>query len=180
MHHVQRALAIVAISLIGAAAHADATRGSGADHDFVEKAYTINQAEVTLGHMAEERGTSPEVKAFGARMVADHTKGLDELNAAARRDGVPVPSAVSPAATQLQQHLSQLNGASFDDAYMKHMVAGHGEAVGVFTQEIANGTGPALRAYAEQMLPTLESHESAADQAQDQLRHPAEPQEQKK
>jgi putative membrane protein len=173
MHHGRsRALAVVvAVSMLGAAAVALAdAKANGADLQFVQKAYTINQAEVSLGHMAEERGASPEVKAYGARMVADHTKGLEELKKAAGRDGLPVPSAVSPAAQQLQQQLSQLTGTQFDDAYMRHMVAGHGEAIGVFTQEIANGASPSLRAYAEQMLPTLESHESAADQGEDHLR----------
>jgi putative membrane protein len=143
-----------------------------ADQDFVKKAYSINRAEIDLGHMAEQKGTAPEVKSFGARMVADHTKALDDLKAAAHKDGVATPTAVLPAQKQLEGQLSQLTGKPFDDAYMKHMITGHGAAIDVFTQEIAKGTSPSLRAYAEQSLPMLESHERAADQGEDQLRNP--------
>jgi putative membrane protein len=165
---------IASLALFGGVAQA--ATGNSADQQFVQKAWSINQAEITLGQMAQQKGTTPDVKSFGARMAADHTKGLDDLNAAAQRDGIGVPSALLPQQKQLQDQLSRMSGRQFDEAYMKHMVAGHGAAIAVFTQEIADGSGPALRAYAEQMLPTLESHESAADQGEDELRaHPNPP-----
>jgi putative membrane protein len=104
-------------------------------------------------------------------MVADHTRALDDLKAAARKDGVAVPSAVLPPQKQLETQLSQLGGKQFDDVYMRHMVTGHGAAIDLYTQEIGKGLSPALRSYAEQSLPMLESHEHAADQGEDVIRH---------
>ena len=167
-------VSMLGLGLLGSAraARADgmAAASRAADQQFVQKAYGINQAEITLGQMAERKGASEEVRAYGARMVADHTKGLTELKAAAAKDKVPVPSTLTPEQQKLEDELSGLSGGQFDDVYMKHMVAGHGAAIDVFAQEIALGTSPALRKYAEEMLPTLESHESAADQGEDQLR----------
>src|SRR6476659_6078852 len=46
---------------------------------FAVKVANGGMAEVQLGKMAEEKGTSKGVKDFGAMMVKDHTKANDEL-----------------------------------------------------------------------------------------------------
>ncbi|RYG88453.1 DUF4142 domain-containing protein, partial [bacterium] len=43
------------------------------DESFYEKAAHGGLAEVELGQLAQEKGRSPDVKAFGAMMVKDHT-----------------------------------------------------------------------------------------------------------
>ncbi len=120
--------------------------------------------------MAERKGTTPDVKAFGARMVRDHAKALDELEAAAHRAGLAVPTTLQPAQQQLKEQLGGLTGTEFNDTYMKHMVAGHGDAIEVFAQEIANGASEPLRAYAERTMATLEAHEKAATEDENNLR----------
>jgi putative membrane protein len=144
---------------------------SAADQEFVKKAYSLNRTEIELGRMAQQKGSTAEVRAFGARMVADHTRALDDLKAAAHKDGLALPNAILPQQKQLESQLSQLGGRQFDDVYMKHMVTGHGSAIDIYAQEIARGLSPALHAYAEQSLPMLESHEHAADQGEDVLHH---------
>ena len=49
------------------------------DERFVEMAATGGQAEVAMGRLGQEQATSPDVKRFAARMVADHTKANEEL-----------------------------------------------------------------------------------------------------
>src|SRR4051812_49059648 len=78
----------VALSLATVAAYAQATSGqtprSAGSHDsqtsdtqskqFVQKMLMANMAEVQLGQLAVEHGTSPEVKSFAQMLVTDHTK----------------------------------------------------------------------------------------------------------
>ncbi len=143
------------------------------DQQFAAKAYSIDQAEITLGHEAQKKGTTPRVKSLGETMVRDHTQAQGELEAAARQANIALPGGILPPQQQVADQLSGLSGKAFDDAYAKHMVAGHGAAIDTYAQEIADGKAPAMRAYAEKTLPTLESHERAATEADDSLRqHP--------
>jgi predicted outer membrane protein len=55
------------------------------DAGFVERAAAGDLAEVRLGQLAQERGTSVAVKDFGAQMVADHTEAGNKLQIVARQ-----------------------------------------------------------------------------------------------
>ena len=48
--------------------------------------------EVAMGKLAEEKGQSDDVKSFGKRMVADHSKANDELKSIAQQKGIKLPS----------------------------------------------------------------------------------------
>jgi putative membrane protein len=57
---------------------------TGSDRVFVMKAARGGMAEVELGKLAVEKGSSPDVKQFGQRMVDDHGKAGDELKSLAQ------------------------------------------------------------------------------------------------
>jgi putative membrane protein len=52
----------------------------------------------------------------------------------------------------------KLQGAVFDKAYMKDMVADHKKDVAEFKHESMSAHDPDLKSWAGQTLPTLESH----------------------
>src|ERR1700733_4099324 len=54
------------------------------DRTFAIIAAQGGMAEVQMGKMAADKATDPDVKAFGQRMVGDHTKANDQLKAVAR------------------------------------------------------------------------------------------------
>src|SRR5579863_1893093 len=77
------------------------------DRDFLAKASAGGAAEVEAGQLAQQKASDPAVKQFGQHMVADHSKGNDQLTAVVQREGLPLPS--SPKADQAQQReLSKL------------------------------------------------------------------------
>lgn len=115
-------------------------------------------AGVTAGRLASSNGQDPKVKAFGQRMVADHSKANDELEAAAARSGVALPSSSSQKQKDDAQKLAQAKGAAFDAMYSKMMVEDHEEDVALFRKEAASGSDPNLKAFAQKTLPTLEEH----------------------
>jgi putative membrane protein len=51
-----------------------------------------------------------------------------------------------------------LKGAAFDSRYIHEMIAGHTEAIGVFTKEAADAQNADLKAYASATLPALHKH----------------------
>src|SRR5438309_2156957 len=54
------------------------TAKAGSDQTFVMKAAKGGMAEVELGKLAAQKGSSDQVKKFGQRMVDDHGKANDE------------------------------------------------------------------------------------------------------
>jgi putative membrane protein len=140
-----------------ALAQAPAAKGT-ADQHFVMEAAMGGMAEVELGKLATEKGTSSEVKSFGQRMVDDHGKAGDELKSLAQTKGVTLPSELDAKHKALRDRLSKLSGASFDRAYMSAMLSDHQEDVAAFRTESRTGKDADVKAWATKTLPTLNEH----------------------
>src|SRR5215831_7061080 len=89
-----------------------------ADHHFVSEALKGGMAEVELGQLAADKGSSEEVKKFGKRMVDDHGKAEDELKSLAQKKNIEIPREIDSKDKALKTRLSKLNGRAFDKAYM--------------------------------------------------------------
>lgn len=131
---------------------------ASADRMFIRKAAEGGLAEVQLGQLAAEHGSSQEVKQFGQRMVDDHTKANDQLKQLAGQKGVPVPEKLNAKDTATKARLEKLSGAAFDRAYMQDMVQDHTKDVSEFRTESKTAKDPDVKGFASQTLPTLEEH----------------------
>src|SRR5580704_3309282 len=128
------------------------------DTQFAKKAAQGGIAEVKLGQLAQEKGTSDSVKKFGQRMVEDHTKAGDELKRAASQESITLPDAISAKDKATYDELSRLSGAAFDRAYARDMVRDHEEDIADYNKEANGGHNPAVKDFATQNLPTLRDH----------------------
>jgi putative membrane protein len=135
---------------------------SPADQKFVMKAAQGGMAEVQLGELAKEKGSSDAVKQFGQRMVDDHSKANDQLKQLAANKGVDLPSSLDAKDEATKTRLSKLSGDAFDRAYMKDMVADHTKDVSEFRRESQSAKDPDVKNFASQTLPTLEDHLKSA------------------
>jgi putative membrane protein len=135
-----------------------------ADKDFVREAAQGSAAEVALGRMAQEKGSSDAVKEFGKRMVDDHSKAEEELRQVAQMAKLDVRSDMPKKAKKAQDKLSKLSGADFDRAYAKMMVSDHKEDIKAFEREAHSGAVPAVKDFAAKTLPTLQEHLKLAEQ----------------
>jgi putative membrane protein len=133
------------------------------DRKFMDKAAQGGMAEVELGQLAQQNGQSAEVKAFGKRMVDDHSKANDQLKQLASQKGVSLPTSLNAKDQATKDKLSKMQGAAFDKAYMKDMVADHKQDVAEFKHESMAAHDPELKSWAGQTLPTLESHLQEAE-----------------
>jgi putative membrane protein len=137
-------------ALLAADANPDAT--------FYRNAAEGGIAEVELGQLAQEKASSPSVKAFGAMMVADHSAANDKLKTVAAGKGVELPTSPSVGQMAAKTKLEVLSGTTFDKSYIKGMIKDHEEDIKEFQQEAASGRDPDARAFARATLPTLQSH----------------------
>jgi len=131
------------------------------DKKFVKEAVAGGLAEVELGKMAQEKGSSDAVKQFGQKMVTDHGKANEELKAAASKSGYEVPTSLEKKQQAKLDKMSKLSGTDFDRAYIKDMVKDHQNDVKKFQAEADNGTNPEIKAFAAKTLPVLQEHMAA-------------------
>ena len=129
-----------------------------ADKSFVEKAAVGGLAEVQMGKMAQQKGSSDQVKQFGSRMVEDHSKANDELKQVASSKGITLPTDLDAKHKSKMEKMQKLSGAQFDRAYMDDMVSDHKQDVADFKKEANSGKDSDIKAFAAKTLPTLEDH----------------------
>ena len=72
-----------------------AASGAMQDKAFVRKALEGGMAEVQMGQIAAEKGSSDDVKQFGQKMVTDHTQLGDQMKQVAQQIGVTPPAGLS-------------------------------------------------------------------------------------
>src|ERR1019366_1566447 len=140
------------------------------DDTFAKKAAEGGMAEGELGKLAADKATNEDVKAFGKRMVDDHTKAGDQLKGIAEKENIPLPTELNAKDKAQKDRLSKLSGDAFDRAYINHMVMDHKQDVADFQKEANNGQDDAIKNFAQQTLPTLQDHLKQAQDAQTNVR----------
>jgi putative membrane protein len=139
--------------------------------EFVHKAAAAGMAEVELGQLASNQGSSDAVKQFGQQMVRDHSAADDKLKQLAQQQNITLPTALPPDKQSTADMLRRKSGTAFDRAYAAQMVRDHEKAVGLFRTAAADNQLPEdLRRYAKDTLPTLEHHLQEAQQLNDDVR----------
>jgi len=131
---------------------------SRADRTFVRKAAQGGLAEVELGNLAVNRGSSAYVKQFGQRMVDDHSRVNDQLKELAGNKGITLPADIGAENRAVKARLSRLHGAAFDAAYIRDMREDHRKDIMEFRMESNGGRDRDIRAFARKSLPTLQEH----------------------
>ena len=143
---------------------------AASDRKFVMEVARGGMAEVELGKMAAEKGSSDAVKQFGKRMADDHAKASEELKQFAQQKGLTLPADLDPKHKQLRDRLAKLTGAEFDKAYANEMVKDHKKDVADFRREAKSAKDADLKAWAGKTLPTLEEHLKQAQDMQAQVK----------
>ena len=128
------------------------------DQQFLMGTAIGNMAEVALGKIASTHGASPACRAFGQRMVADHTANLAQLKALAASLGVVLPKEPSSEFTSLAGQLAKIKGKTFDELYLDAMIEDHTSDVAEFKEQSDKAGSARVRAYAAKTLRVLETH----------------------
>ena len=121
-------------------------------------------AEVEAGKLAQQKGDDPKVKDFGAMMVKDHSAANEQLKALAAGKGIDLPGSSSTRQMATKARLEVLSGGTFDKSYVDEQVKAHRDTVELLKKEIATGQDPDAKAFAQKVLPTVESHLHAINQ----------------
>ena len=137
---------------------ASVARADSPDSSFIKNAAEGGMSEVELGQLAQQKGTNPAVKDFGAMMVTDHTAANEKLKAVAAAKQVTLPDSPSLMQKASKKKLDMMSGDSFDKSYVKGMIDDHKADIKEFQKEATEGKDPQVKAFAVATLPTLKMH----------------------
>jgi putative membrane protein len=126
---------------------------------FVDMVASSDQFEIEAGRLAQELGTSQEVKDFGTMMVEDHLMSTANLRTALEPVTPPLPvnSILTPEQEQLLQQFRDA-GEGFDALYAEQMVSKHEERLAKLRDYAANGEIAELKTFATTGAETTATH----------------------
>src|ERR1700722_2494522 len=133
------------------------------DKMFLRKAAEAGIAEVKLGQLAAQKASSDDVKAFGQKMVDDHTMLNNEMAPIADSLGVRVPKMINKEDQAEYDRLSGLSGSEFDTEYLIAMVKAHRKDLREFRMEAANAQDPTLKDEVEKGEKIIHGHLTMVD-----------------
>jgi putative membrane protein len=146
-------------------AHQDVALSNGrpaglavSDEQFAHNAAQGGMAEVKLGQLAQDRGSSDAVKSLAQRMVAQHSRANDQLKQVAAQSSISLPSDISARDQSTYEKLAKLSGRDFDRAYARDMVNDHVADLAEFQKEANAGRNAEIKDFALQSLPMLREH----------------------
>lgn len=139
------------------------------DKMFADAAAKGGMMEVMLGEYAEMNAMNAKVKALGKMIKEDHTKANEELKTWASTANYMLPTKMDADQQKMVDDLKMKKGADFDKAYTEMMVDDHKKDIAAFKKESTEGTGD-LKAFATKVIPTLEAHLKATEEAMKTLK----------
>lgn len=127
---------------------------------FADKVTVATKFEIDTSELALKYGKAEDVKTFARQMIDDHTKAKQDFQAALKEASIEPPSDMLDATHTAKYAKLRLftTEKGFDAAYVNEQVKAHEDAVATFREYAGNGQTPALKAFAEKTLPTLEHH----------------------
>ena len=163
------AMALPASAQTGKAPAAPQARPAAAaltDGEFVTRAAMGDMFEIETSKLALARTQDPDVKTFAQKMITDHQKASERLQGILGQAGgaTRMPADLDAAHRQKLSRLEAAQGKAFDAAYRDVQKDAHAEAVELYTSYSRTGGNPALKAFATEVLPTIQNHHKQAAQ----------------
>lgn len=133
---------------------------------FLSEAAESGHLEIAASKMALEKSQNAEVKQFAQKMIDDHTKVGQQLEALAKSKGYEPPKDPSLMQTAKLKALG-LRDEGFDKAYADEIgVGAHEDAVKLFEKASKDVKDPEVKQFAIETLPHLQEHLQAAKNLQ--------------
>jgi putative membrane protein len=128
------------------------------DIKFVKEVHQSGLMEIQMGKLAQTHSVNAAVKKLGDRIVQDHGKMVEELQAMGRKKSIQLSKEMSSEHREKLEKLAKLNGAEFDREFTRAAISGHEKSVTKFEKEIKSGMDPEVKAWAQKRLPAIREH----------------------
>lgn len=134
-----------------------------ADRQTIQKLHDGNQLEIQMGRLAQERGTTREVKGLGKRLVTDHTAADKKVDEHLRKRGTSLAELATTTTSDADHELlATRTGRDFDRAFALQIVADHTKSIDMLQSARIATFDDVLRDLYDQVIETQEAHKRAA------------------
>lgn len=128
----------------------------------------VNDGEVEMGKLAQQKASETLVQNYGRKLVDDHTRAKKEAEALAKEINItpqpPEDDDLSRDHAKVMEELSQKSGAEFDRAFLDAAVDGHKQVIKMASEEwIPQARNEDLKAFIHKQLPGLLEHQKLAE-----------------
>src|SRR6185369_11771361 len=126
-----------------------------------------NTADIETGELAEKKGSTKEIRDFGAMLARDHKNVRQQGRDLAKKLGVtPTPPkdfAMAKDHDAAMKKLESLKGREFDKAFLQHEVAFHKAVIDAVTTTLLPALQNAeVKDLVTKVAPAFKAHEDAA------------------
>jgi putative membrane protein len=141
---------------------ADPTPASADTAAVLGKLHHGNQMEIDMGKLAQEKGESKDVKAFGKALVKDHSAADKKVTALAKEQDIDLSANTPSMPMDDMNKLKGMSGAEFDRAFAQAMLDDHQKDVDDAKAAQERTTDPKLKKLLTATIPVLEKHRDTA------------------
>jgi putative membrane protein len=130
-----------------------------ADTYFVTQTSLGTPFQVDSGRLGETKGTSQAIRSYAKLMVSSHVAVNNALLAILKnKQAAPPPTLLKAAYSTMVSTLQHEDGQALDADYVRGQVNYQKANIALYQYEIANGTDPDLKAFAQDTLPKIQDH----------------------
>lgn len=152
---------LISIALAGNLYAADTSDAQDASEKFIKKASTSSLFEIESSKVALDKSRNPQIKKLADKLIKDHTTSNKKLKDVLTNEKLrfPMNMTLDEKNAKKIDELKETSERKFDKEYIDMQKQGHEETIESFKDFLdAKDTHPALRKFAEQTLPDLETH----------------------
>lgn len=129
------------------------------DTYFVTQTSQGTPFQVDSGRVAKAKATTQAIRSYADLMVSSHILVDNKLLTILKeKASTPPPTLLKAAYATMVSTLEHDHGHRLDEDYVRGQVNYQNANVALYKYEIANGTDPDLKAFAQQVLPKIEDH----------------------
>jgi putative membrane protein len=145
---------------------------AGTPADVLSQIHETDQAEMEVGKLAEQKGSTAEVRDFGKTLERDHSTADRKVTAVARELNVQLSPPAKPSSDleKKQNHdgavkemLANVSGNTFDRDFLEAMSKDHQHDIEKLTEVMNSTSDPKVKELIAELLPKLKHHQEMAE-----------------
>lgn len=135
-------------------------RDKSPEEAFADAVAAANTFEIAAGTLAEQKGESAAVRAFGKKIAFDHNQSTMKLKMAAKDvdGGLFIDPTLSAEQENNIRTLEKASGPDFDAAFAQQQIAAHTRMIALVDAYRLNGKQQPLTTFAAYQMSPLRAH----------------------
>jgi putative membrane protein len=137
---------------------------AGADKSTIQKLHDGNQLEMSMGKIAQDKGSTRAVRDYGKMLASDHQAADRRLDEYLRKRGLDLTALASTtSADPDHEMLATKTGVDFDRAFAQQMIRDHQKVLDLLDSARVETADDSLRLLYDQLTATVRAHKRAAE-----------------